>query len=326
MVPIEAIPLAGPAWYVLPSGVVILRRVPVWAFAPKSRDAAARWCDVMPDAQPAGEPASPEWVGRYLALLGIDHSVPSLELLTRLTRAQVCTIPFTNIPAILRQRAHPAGPVPPIDPDSLLESWEQHRGGGVCFELAEMFSRLLVALGYRAYSVLAQISFPGSHQAVMVQLDGKNYLAEVSNGAPFFEPIPLDRAVEIRRVGLVYCFQPGEQPGHWVQERFIDGAWELFCRYDLRPPRPSEREAAYQRHHMPGASWVVDDLRLVQCRQDAVLALRDGRLTRFTAEGKDDEAVIATTAARVVAEVFGMPDLPVAAALEALAERATAAS
>ena len=276
---------------------------------------------MMLAAQPSGEPRSPEWVGRYLALLGIDHPAPSFEMLTRLTRAQVRTIPFTNVPAILRRSAHPAGPVPPIDHDALLESWERHRGGGVCFELAEMFSRLLVALGYHAYSMLAQISFPGSHQAVVVELDGRAYLAEVSNGAPFFEPIPLDRAVEIRRVGLVYRFRPGETAGSWVQERLIKGSWEPFCRYDLRPPHPSEREAAYQRHHTPGESWVVDDLRLVQCREDAVLALRNGQLTRFTPEGKVDETVTADAATRVVAEVFGMPDVPVAAAVEALTER-----
>jgi arylamine N-acetyltransferase len=119
-----------------------------------------------------------------------------------------------------------------------LESSEHHRGGGVCFEVAEMFSRLLVALGYHAYLVLAQISFPGSHQAVVVELHGRSYLADVSNGAPFFEPIPLDRVVEIRRFGLAYRFRPGEAAGHWVQERLIQGTWELFCRYDLRP-RPT---------------------------------------------------------------------------------------
>jgi hypothetical protein len=66
---------------------------------------------------------------------------------------------------------------------------------------------------------------------------------------------------------------------------------------------------------------VVDDLKLIQCREDAVLALRNGRLTRFTTEGMDDEAIMAAAGARIAAEVFGMPDLPVAAALEALTGR-----
>jgi N-hydroxyarylamine O-acetyltransferase len=276
------------------------------------------------EALPSGEPASREWVDRYLALLGIDHPGPSLEALTRLTHSHVRTILFTNVPAIHRRRAHPSGPVPPIDLDALLQSWEHYRGGGVCFEVAEMFSRLLVALGYHAHSVLAQISFPGSHQAVVVELDGRSYLADVSNGAPFFEPIPLDGTGEICRFGLAYRFRPGEAAGHWVQERVIQGTWQLFCRYDLRPPHSSECEAAYQRHHTPGESWVVDDLRLIQCREDAVFPLRNGRLTRFTAEGKDDEAITAAGAARIAAEVFGMPDLPVAAAVEALTERMSA--
>jgi hypothetical protein len=88
----------------------------------------------------------------------------------------------------------------------------------------------------------------------VVELHGRSYLADVSNGAPFFEPIPLDRTVEIRRFGLAYRFRPGEAAGHWVQERLIQGAWELFCRYDLRPPHSSECEAAHQRHHTPGES------------------------------------------------------------------------
>jgi len=280
----------------------------------------------MADAQADGEPPSPEWVSRYLALLGVDHTAPSLEALSRLARAHVSTIPFTNVPAILRRRVHPLGPVPPIDPHALLESWERRCGGGVCFELAEMFSRLLVAIGYRAYSVLAQISFPGSHQAVVVELDGRTYLAEVSNGAPFFEPIPLDESVEMRRVGLGYRFRPGEAERQWVQERLIDGAWEPFCRYDLQPAGSRERAAAYQRHHTPGESWVVDDLRLVKCREDEVLALRNGRLTRFTAAGKRDEAVTEEAYVRVAAEIFGMPDLPVMSALEALAARGFAAA
>ena len=278
----------------------------------------------MPDAQPWREPTSPAWVGRYLALLGVDHGAPSLEALGRLTRAHICTIPFENVTAILRRRAHPAGPVPPVDPEALLESWERGCGGEVCFELAEMFSRLLVALGYRAYSVLARISFPGSHQAVLVELDGRAYLAEVANGAPFFEPIPLDRPVEIRRVGLTYRFRPDATDGRWVQERLIDGAWEPFCTYDLRPPDPRERQAAYQRHHTLGESWVVGELRLVRCRQDQVYALRHGRLTHFTPAGKRSEPVADEACAQVAAEVLGLPGLPVAAALEALAGRAPA--
>jgi N-hydroxyarylamine O-acetyltransferase len=266
-------------------------------------------------------PISQGWVARYLALLGVRQAAPSHGALGHLMRAHVRAVLFENVTAILRRRAHPTGPVPPVDPDALLESWERGRGGGVCFELAEMFGRLLVGLGYRAHPVLGQITFPGSHQAVVVNLDGRRYLADVGNGAPFFEPILLEGEVEVRRAGLAYRFRPDGPDERWIQDRWIAGAWEPFCRYDLRPPDPRDRAAAYQRHHTPSESWVVGDLTLIRIREDTVYALRNGQLSCFTADGKRSEPASGAACARLAAEVFGVPDLPVEAALAALADR-----
>ena len=148
----------------------------------------------MRDAQQREAPAPRGWVERYLGLLEVEHSAPSPEALARLTRAHVGAVLFENVTSILRRRAHPTGPVPPVDPEALLESWERGRGGGACFELAEMFARLLVGLGYQAHPVLGDMKFPGAHQAVLVDLYSRRYLADVGNGAPFFEPIPLEGA------------------------------------------------------------------------------------------------------------------------------------
>src|SRR3712207_2804062 len=140
----------------------------------------------------SGARASYEWLGRYVDLLGVDHPVPGLDALGRRTRAHLGAVPFENVTSIRRRRAARGRPVPPLDSEALLAGWEQKRSGGLCFEVAEMFSRLLVSLGYRAQVVLGFITFLGSHQAVLVELDGRRYLVDVGNGAPFFEPIPLD--------------------------------------------------------------------------------------------------------------------------------------
>lgn len=264
---------------------------------------------------------SREWVNRYLTLLGVEHPAPGLEPLGRLIRAHICAVPFENVTAILRRHAHPQGNVPPPDPDALLESWERGLGGGACFELAEMFTRLLLALGYRAHQVLAQITFPGSHQAVIVEFEGRGYLAEVSNGSPFFEPIPLDGTFEICHIGLEFRFRPDATTERWVQERHIDGAWETFCTYDLRPAGPRERDAIYQRHHTPGESWVMDQFRFIRCREDEVYSLFAGRLAHFTAAGKRTVAVADAECAPYLAGAFGMPRLPMEAALRAIRER-----
>jgi N-hydroxyarylamine O-acetyltransferase len=272
--------------------------------------------------QPRPQAPTDDWTRRYLALLGVEHPAPSLEALTQLTRAHVERVPFGTVTSLFRKRAHPVGPMPPLDPAALLEVWERRVGSGVCFEIAEMVWRLLLALGYRAHVTLGTVGlgWPGGHQAVVVDLDGRRHLVDVGNGAPLFEPIPLDGVVEARHVGLGYRFRPGDDADHWIQERCIDGAWEPFCTYDLRPATPAGRDAAYQRHHVPSESWVVTSLLLVRCGPDGVDVLRDASLTRYAAQGKTTTTIDDPAAnRRLVGEVFGAPDLPIDEARAALA-------
>jgi arylamine N-acetyltransferase len=260
------------------------------------------------------------WVQQYLDFLEVEREPPGLAALTRLTRAHLSRVPFENVTSILRRAAIPdADRVPSLDPQKVLTNWTTRAGGGVCFEVATMTERLLRGLGYRAHAVLAQITFPGSHQAVLVALEGGRFLVDLGNGAPFFEPIPLTGTVEIRRAGLSNRFRPDEAHG-WVQERWIDGAWSPFCRYDLQPSTAEAREAAFQRHHIRGESWVVDRLTLIRCQDDEAWILRDGRLTHSTGAGKTVESVDQPDSyERLAAEVFHLPALPIAAARAAVA-------
>jgi arylamine N-acetyltransferase len=260
------------------------------------------------------------WVERYLRLLGVEQEPPSRQALQRITAAHVRKVPFENLSSILRAGSVGGATPPPLDHELKLQSWEQGRGGGVCFEVADMFSRLLQGLGYRARSILCQISFPGSHQAVVVDLEGERYLLDTGNGAPFFDAIALDGTVELHGAGLSYRFHAGEAPESWVQDRWIDGSWQPFCHYDLREPLPEARRAAYLRHHTPGQSWVVDTLRLVRCREDEVLAFRDGEFTHYTTAGKRTERIEGVAAhRRLVDDVFQLPSLPIEEALAAWA-------
>jgi arylamine N-acetyltransferase len=259
------------------------------------------------------------WTQRYLTLLGLEPApAPTLQTLERIARAHLERVPFESITSVLRRRASNTETVPPLDPDQILTNWEHRRSGGLCFEVTEMVSRLLTEVGYQAHPVLGRISFPGSHQAVHVILEKKQHLVDLGNGAPFFDPIPLDEPFEIRRAGLAYRFRP--ENGQSVQDRWIDNAWQPFCRYDLNPPDPVEREQAYQQHHVIGCSWVVDSLVLVRCTPDAVWSLRDGQFSHFTVDGKQVAQLENPEAdyPRLARDLFGLPNLPVTAALHAL--------
>ena len=255
----------------------------------------------------SSSPVPGSWAERYLALLGVAHEAPSLDALVRLTRAQMLTVPFENASSILRRSAHPGQPVPPLDTERVLASWEQREAGGVCYVISGMLTRLLLALGYQAHQVLADISFPRSHQAVIVELDGSRYLVDAGNNAPFLAPVPLGEPFEVHHAQLSYRFRPADAE-RYLQDRWIDGAWAPYCTYGLRPPEPQELEAAYQRHHTPGQSWVMDSLRLGRSTDDAHYSYRDQHFTAYAAPEKRREQVLNPAAlARLATESFLLP-------------------
>ena len=90
-----------------------------------------------------------------------------------------------------------------------------------------------------------------------------------------------------------------------------------------RPSTPAEQEAAFQRHHVVAESWVASTLTLIRCEEDRVSLLRGAELTTFTADGKQVEPVAdAAEYERLAPDVFGLPNLPIAAARWALSEAA----
>ncbi len=264
--------------------------------------------------------AASDWLKRYLALLGLERAAPSLDGLGRLVRAQVATVAFENSRSLLRRAAAGAGPVAPIDPEALLAAWEARGAGGVCFEHTELFGRLLRGLGYSVVSLAGEISFPGSHQALLVEVGGARWLVDVGNGAPFFEPVPLDRPFEVRRAGLGYRFGPDPAgDGAWLQERALEGGWKPFCRYLLRPQPLEDREVAYQRHHRVGETWVTGQVVLVRVGEDEVRVFRDGALTRYRPGGKVAERIEGGAAWARLPALLQLPALPLAQVVRAWA-------
>ncbi len=268
---------------------------------------------------------SADWTTSYLNLLGLEREPPGLEFLQALTRAHVLRVPFENVTSILRRAGSTDRPVPPLDREAELGAWRAGRGGGLCFEVVDMFGALLASLGFQTHAVLATISFVGSHQGLVVDLAGERYLVDAGNGAPLFEPIriePGSAPVTMSRAGLSYRFRSIAEH-RLVQDRLIDGEWQPFCTYDLSPASDAGRADAFQRHHVRGHSWVVDNLTLVRCTDAEVWSLRDDRLNHFTSSGKTTSVLESETAYReAAADLFGLPAAPIEQALTVLRKSA----
>jgi N-hydroxyarylamine O-acetyltransferase len=259
-----------------------------------------------------------DWLARYLELLGLERRPPERAALDAIVRAHR-SIVFESVSSLLRRGATPVGAVPPLDPETLLDTWARRAGGGVCYEFGTMLGRLLAELGYRVYPVLAAISFPGSHSALIAELDGRQLLVDVGNGQPIFEAIPVAEQFEIDRAGLRYRFRPEASTGEFVQDRWVDGAFRPFVTYQTRPATEDEMATSYQRHHaLPPATFVMQNFRLVRLGPDEVVQLRDHELTTYTADGRRVEAVHGLDRYReLIGGRFGLPGMDVEAGLRA---------
>jgi len=258
------------------------------------------------------------WAARYLALLGLSREAPGRANLDAIVRAHRA-ITFENVSSLVRRHEAGNDPVPPLDLDAVMDTWVARGGGGVCFEVGSMLGRLLAELGYVAYPVLAQISFPGSHSALMAELDGRRLLVDAGNGQPIFEAIPADEPFEIHRAGLSYRFRSDEATGKLVQDRWVGGAFQPFVTYEVTAATPDEMEASYQRHHaLPPMTFVMQNFRLVHCTDDIVIQLRDHEFTTHSAAGKATEEVRSLERyEELVAGPFGFPGMDVERGLRA---------
>jgi arylamine N-acetyltransferase len=152
---------------------------------------------------------------------------------------------------------------------------------------------------------------------VHVTLDGKRYLVDLGTGGPFFQPIPLDELpFEIHRHGLSFRFRPGDEPQQLLREALIQGEWTVVCRYTMRPAAEADRNQGYQNHHVINASWVTGTLTMTRSTTEAVYALKDSTFTRYTEPEKRVETIADADAyARLAADTYGLPHLPIRDAL-----------
>jgi len=104
------------------------------------------------------------------------------------------TIPFENLDI------H-SGREIVLDEDSLLRKIIEKQRGGICYEVNAIFRWLLDALGFQVRMIAAEVfdddGRPGplfDHMALLVDIDGDQYLADVGFGDSFTSPLRLSNS------------------------------------------------------------------------------------------------------------------------------------
>lgn len=149
----------------------------------------------------------------YLSRLGFKK-VPPVELksLQALQRAHLLRIPFENLDIHRKVRIE-------LDTHKIFTKVMANNRGGFCYELNGIFYELLTHIGFQVKRVSAQVyseekgySPPHDHMALVVQIEGQDYLSDVGYGEFAFSPLALrfnERQADKRGTFIVDEFRDG---------------------------------------------------------------------------------------------------------------------
>jgi len=143
-------------------------------------------------------------VGPLLARLGVDAALRAdLPTLRRLHRAWRTHVPYENVDIQLGRPIH-------LDPEALIDKFGHRRRGGFCYEMNGALALLLRSVGFVVDVVEAGVLRAvrgdeawGNHVALLITIDGTQWLADAGIGDAFLEPLPL-RAGSHRQGALTY--------------------------------------------------------------------------------------------------------------------------
>jgi N-hydroxyarylamine O-acetyltransferase len=181
----------------------------------------------------------------YLERVGLSGTAgASLATLEALALAHPIAIPFENLDAFL-------GRPLPLDIASLQRKLVLDRRGGWCFEQNLLFGTALRALGFRPIGLAARVLWnvpdgsvrPRSHMLLLLEIDGRRYIADVGfGGLTLTAPLRLEANVAQATPHEVFRLRDNE--GDFVLEAMIGDAWRPLYRFDLQPQHLADYEVS----------------------------------------------------------------------------------
>lgn len=192
---------------------------------------------------------------RYLARLRLERIGVGPEGLAQLQRAHQAAIPFEGIDPFL-------GIEPALTPGALSAKMLHAGRGGYCFEQNLLLDAALRHAGFAVRQVLARVRQrqpqpgPRSHLALVVTLDGVEWLTDCGFGGPGpHEPLQIRPGAQRVSNGL-YRLVEDAVTEETVVERMEEDGWAQLFGFDRAPVLEADLVAAnYLAAHWPGSPF-----------------------------------------------------------------------
>ena len=258
-------------------------------------------------ADPATQPI-PEQVdvSSYCRRIGYQGDLkPSLATLRALHIAHVGSIPFENVDVLLEK------PIL-LDTVSLQQKLVVNRRGGYCFEQNCFFKDVLEAIGFRVTGLGARVRYgttgirPRTHMALLVEADGRRYLADTGFGAHgLLEPILLEPGSTAELP--IVSFRVTQENDLWVLQATWEGKWSDLYAFSLEPQERVDYVVASHFTATYPESIFRQMVTAQIVRREERKMLRHGQFKVITPAGEQSHPVDTEADARaLLAEHFGI--------------------
>ena len=220
---------------------------------------------------------------------------PTLETLTALHAGHAASIAFENLNPLL------GWPVA-LDIELLERKMVTEGRGGWCFEHNALFGAVLKELGFTVRGLGARVLWgapqgaPGarSHMALLVEMDGANYFADVGfGGQTLTTPLRLEPFTEQATTLDPFRFVPVDHD--WILESKVAGAWVPLYRFGLEPQYQADYEVSSWFLCNHPSSFFRYDLLAARATPQARYGLRNNQLAIHRPGQASEKRILTTT-------------------------------
>lgn len=211
---------------------------------------------------------------RYLRLLGIRQSEPTLAALRDIVRAHLMKVPFENVSKLYRWRISGLRSIPAVD--QFLGEIEQYHFGGTCYSNNYFLHLLLSALGY---------------------------IVDGGFAAPFIEPLPRDLASDylVALGGERYVLSPMDAAGRSRLTFARDGVSRHGYLVNPKPRKIDEFSGVIEDSFRPEATF-MNAVLLVKFGEHRSTALRN--MMQIECRGETSTKVPLRTRSDLIAAIL----------------------
>jgi arylamine N-acetyltransferase len=252
-----------------------------------------------------------------LEFLSLRRRQPTFEYLNALIEAFIHKTPWESVTRILKRDAAQETADCPRFPREVWRDAMNFGGGGTCFEINYAFFALLNALGYEGCMTLNDMNEARKcHAAIVILVNGQNYLVDVS--------VPLPRAVVFFSDSTVYHYTPWlnftirpEGENRYTVERAPHARPYIFTLNDV-PVNAQDFEAAIETDYLPTGYFLNRIVINKMMDGKAWLFNSDTKpfmLESFDHDGKREIPLNPETLAESLAERYRIPAEKIFAAL-----------